>query len=138
MAPKKKTPSAIELNLSDLIHQIRDELAASAEKREKDGKAPIFQLDEMELEIHFGVTREAGANGKIKFSVLSLAEGEIGGDGKVQSEQIQTVRLKFKTPDLNLVNEDSDDEDISNNGNNNGKTSLLQRLIPPIFPILKS
>lgn len=117
---KDNPPQSVELNLSDLIHQIRDELVESEKRRKTEKKDPLFQLDEMELEIHFGVTKEMGGNGKVKFSVMTLA-GEFGGSGGVQSEKVQTIRLKFKCAE---IPEDSDGK--SNGGNNgDGKKSNL-------------
>lgn len=77
------------IGLGVVIEQLRAELAAlNAVAGDKDLR---FALDNVEVELHIGVTREAGASAVAKFWVL-----ELGGEGKYAHERTQTIKLTLK------------------------------------------
>lgn len=77
------------IGLGVVIEQLRAELAAlNAVAGDKDLR---FALDNVEVELHVGVTREAGASAVAKFWVL-----ELGGEGKYAHERTQTIKLTLK------------------------------------------
>lgn len=81
----KPKPEPRPIGLTELIHQVKRELLSP--ERQAGDPAPLFAVDEVELEISFTAT--AGLNGKIDLKVVSL-----GSD--LSEERVQTVRVTFK------------------------------------------
>jgi hypothetical protein len=84
----------IRLNLVDLVTSIRDELEQADKARLVSGKAALFQLSGLELELNFVVSETAGAKGGFDIKVLS-----VGGDVSVRTEEVHKVKLTFEIPD---------------------------------------
>ena len=79
-----------EIEISDVIHKVRDELLEAHAKTMNEGKTPIFTPKEFELELHVGVRKATSAQGGLKVWVV-----QAGGSVSSTNEQIQTIRLKF-------------------------------------------
>jgi len=81
-----------KINLQELISQIRDELEQVDRGRETAGKPPLFQLESLELELKFTVAESQESKGGLDLKVVSF-----GADQAVREEQVQTVRLCYRT-----------------------------------------
>jgi|JI61114C2RNA_FD_contig_21_16619601_length_441_multi_2_in_0_out_0_1 hypothetical protein len=80
-------PGAIPL--AEMIQNLRDELAVTRTAGSTD---PIrFQVEEVELEVAVGITREGNAGGKVSFWVVELNAG-----GKATSTNTHRIKLKLK------------------------------------------
>jgi hypothetical protein len=79
--------------LSDVLVALRAELLKAQEKAEKEKLK--FKLEDIEVELKVGTTREGGGKGGLKFAVFGL-DAEVGAEGSIAAEKLQTVRLKMK------------------------------------------
>lgn len=77
------------IELADAIQALRDELVRA--QRSKDSNDILFQIKDIELEMQFQVSRSAGADGGIKFWLISL-----GAKGEQGSTATHTVKLKLQ------------------------------------------
>lgn len=80
-----------KIPLVETLAALRAELIEAVAMAE--GEDIQFPVGSVELEFQFGVTREAHADGKLKFWVL-----ELGTDGSYQAESIHKVVLKLNPP----------------------------------------
>jgi len=78
-----------KIALSDAIEVLRDELQKSMDKGE--GEKLRFEIQEMELELNYTVSREGEGKAGIKFWLV-----EAGVGGTIGDSTSQTVRLKLK------------------------------------------
>ncbi len=60
------------LSLKELINAVKRELVESQAEREESGEEARFFVDQLQLEVNFGVTRSTDAKGGISFQVLTL------------------------------------------------------------------
>ncbi len=81
------------VELSRMLVSLRKELGAA--QQEGDGKDIRFAIDDVELELHLTVTKEAGAEAGVKFWVVNAETG-----GKVTSQSIQKIKLNLKPESL--------------------------------------
>lgn len=79
-----------ELGVQDLIEKVKDELIKTEQKRIKDGRDPLFELKDFELEINFVVTNRNKESGGFDFKVVTLE-----GERDISSERIQKVKLRM-------------------------------------------
>ncbi len=79
------------IGLAELLFQLRGELDKAQEKLRTSGHAPAIDWESAEVEISFGVAKEAKAEGGVDFYVFS-----IGGGGKYKSEQVHRLKLQLK------------------------------------------
>jgi hypothetical protein len=77
------------IELRSVIDQLREELYALTET--VGGEDLRFAVENVEVELHVGVTKEGKAGAKAKFWVL-----EVGAEGKYGTVQTQTIKLKLK------------------------------------------
>ncbi|WP_187438339.1 trypco2 family protein [Actinomadura decatromicini] len=80
-----------QLGLSESIAALRAELLEALEAGE--GAEFGFDVGQIQLEFHVGVTRQAGGSGKAKFWVV-----ELGGDGSYRREEIHRVTVTLEAP----------------------------------------
>lgn len=80
------------IGLKDLIRQVHEELALSEQEREEEGLAPLFEVDGLDLEVHFVVREDESARGGIDLKVFSLGT-ELSGS----SEQVHKITLHLKS-----------------------------------------
>ena len=66
------TDAKAHLDLRSLVSTVRDELEAMDLERRSRDRPALFQLAEMELELHFVVEKKGAAKGKAAFWVVSL------------------------------------------------------------------
>jgi hypothetical protein len=83
------TPSSI--GLAELLGQVRAELDLAQAKLRDSGATPKMDWDSAEVEISFGVTKEAGADGKVSFHVFA-----VGARGSCKAEQVHRLTLHLK------------------------------------------
>lgn len=74
------------IELAQVIRELRAELAQA--QHAADGEALRLELGPIELELTLAVSREGGANGKVRFWVL-----EVGADGRTSGSSMQRVKL---------------------------------------------
>ena len=80
-----------KIPLVEMIASLRAELINAVAMAE--GETIQFPVGSVELEFHVGVTREAHADGKLRFWVL-----ELGAGASYQAESIQKVVLRLDPP----------------------------------------
>jgi hypothetical protein len=81
-----------QIPLSDVLVGLRAELL-KAQKQAKKQKLQ-FKLEDIEVELKVGTTKEGGGEGGLNFSVIGLG-AELGAEGSIAAERLQTVRLKL-------------------------------------------
>lgn len=98
-----------KIELADVIRQLRAELQKAMEEGEDEGLR--FRVADLELELQVAVTKSAEATaragGGLKFWIFN-AEAGAEGKGAVESERIQTLRLKL---DPKQIHEDGEVDD---------------------------
>jgi hypothetical protein len=77
------------IELSDVIRDLRSELAAAVAAAPGDGLR--FELGPIELEVSVALEKTAGATAKVRFWVADL-----GGNGAVTKSSTQTVKLTLQ------------------------------------------
>jgi hypothetical protein len=87
-------PAEPLIDLEALVRSVKDQLEALDRSTEEEGKEPLFQLSEMELELKFVATETIGGDGKIDLKIISF-----GAKAVEEAEQVQTIRLKFGLAD---------------------------------------
>jgi Trypsin-co-occurring domain 2 len=116
---EKSQPEA-SVGLAELIVAVREELekadAARLEPASDRGdgpgmaKDPLLALREVELEVHFEVTRSKAGEGGIDFKVVS-----VGGSGSSGSSKIQKLRVLYGPAfDYAVVGTGEEGEETSN------------------------
>jgi len=85
-----------EIDLADLIFQIKTELLARRPAEKAQGLPALFWIDQVELELSVSITAQTG--GKIKISVIPV-DAEVSGTREKQQGHTVKVRL---TPLLSL------------------------------------
>ncbi len=82
------------IGLAEYIDRIKQDLKQFAADEEK-----WLAIDEIEIEFSVVATKEGGGSGKFSFKlgVPTIGETgvELGGEGKLGREKVQTVRLKL-------------------------------------------
>lgn len=95
----------MEITLSELIDQVREELLAPRQGTQ--ATYPFLFVDEVELELGVSVSKKADGSGKVNIAVLEIG----GGVGKTDQ---QTHRIKVKmTP---LLTKEEVREKLKQNG----------------------
>jgi len=84
---------AQKIPLSELIAELRTELAKA--QKEGSGKELRFKVEEIEIELKVGISKDLDAKGKVNFWVY---EAELG--GSASQEHLQRILLKIKPTDL--------------------------------------
>lgn len=87
------------LPLTDAVEGLREQLSRAVLAARSDGVR--FQVNSVELEFTAVAKREAGGDGKVKFSILGVG-AELGAAGKVAAEHTQKVKLSL-TPVLSAA-----------------------------------
>lgn len=78
------------LGLAETIAALRAELAQAVEAA---SDADIrFQVGQVQLEFHVGVTRQGGGSAGVRFWVV-----ELGGDASYAREEVQTVTVTLES-----------------------------------------
>jgi NTP-dependent ternary system trypsin peptidase co-occuring protein len=78
-----------KIELVEAIRALRRELIKAQQGQED--KEILFQVEDIDLEMKFEVSKSAGAEAGIKFWLVSL-----GGKGDLTSATTHTVRLKLR------------------------------------------
>lgn len=79
------------IGLVEAIATLRAELMAALEQA--DGEELTFPIEGMQLELHVGVTHDAGARTGLRFWVV-----ELGADAHVVREQVQRITVTLGPP----------------------------------------
>lgn len=80
-----------QLQIKDVIRKVQQELIDSQKERREQGMSPLFEVDSLEIEIHFVVQQQSEAK-----TGVSLAVVEVGADHNYNQEQIQKITLRLK------------------------------------------
>ncbi len=79
------------IGLSELLLQLRGELDEAQARLRQSGVAPAIDWESAEVEISFGVTKEAKAEGGANFYVFTIGSG-----AKHKSEQVHRLKLQLR------------------------------------------
>jgi len=79
------------LELSDMIVGLRKELVEAQKKAAKESLK--FKVESIEVEAQVTISKEAGAEGKVKWGFWVFTEAEVGATGSVGRETVQTIKL---------------------------------------------
>ncbi|MCU4155690.1 hypothetical protein J1N10_06850 [Carboxylicivirga sp. A043] len=83
-----------ELNLKELIHEVREELIASEKLRVQKGLDTLFEVDMLKIEVNFVVEKISGKSGGVNLKVI---DGKLNKEYKEQ--QVHKITLDLKVPD---------------------------------------
>lgn len=81
----------ISESLKELIIQVRNSLEAVDNERQLDERPALFELESLELEVKFTVGETDVVKGGFDIKIVA-----IGSEGSVRSEEVQTLRLKYR------------------------------------------
>lgn len=79
------------IGLSEFIYQVKKDLLGQ-QFTERD-PVPLLAIEEIEIEMAVGASREGSGGGGIDLSVIGLGGANIGLEGKLSKENAQTVRV---------------------------------------------
>ena len=88
---KKAETFTNQLQIKDVIRKVQQELIESQKEREESGILPLFEVDSLELEIHFIVRQQSEGRAGLSFAVVD-AEAE----HNYSREQVQKMTLRLK------------------------------------------
>lgn len=89
---KKENNKAIkQLQIKDVIRKVQEELMESQRERENQGIPPLFEVDALEIELHFTIQQQTGVN-----AGFSLAVVDLDAEHTYSSEQVQKITLRLK------------------------------------------
>ncbi|KPK91870.1 MAG: hypothetical protein AMJ94_06240 [Deltaproteobacteria bacterium SM23_61] len=80
------------LGVKELIQKVKSELIATEIERRSSNEAALFEIKDFDLEIKFTVNTSRTVSGKIDYKVVV-----VGGDKKLSSEEVQTIKLHMVT-----------------------------------------
>ena len=78
------------LFIKDLIRHVDAELRSSQAERTASGQAPIFEVNDLVLEVNFVATKSADAKGGIAFHIIT-----VGADASYERQQVHKVTLSL-------------------------------------------
>jgi hypothetical protein len=84
------TDNATRLGVQELIERVKSELVATERKRVEANEAPLFILQDFELEINFVVKENSTQKGDFDFKVVT-----VGSAADYGSENTQKVKLRM-------------------------------------------
>jgi hypothetical protein len=87
------------LSIKELIRRVQRELIASQKEREAANEEALFQVDKLDLEVHFVVTKSSKAEGGFSLQVLTLGGGHAGTSRGSEEQHVQKVTLSLKAAD---------------------------------------
>jgi hypothetical protein len=91
--PRPKFPT--QLQLKDLIRQVKAELSAAAKESIDGQEAPMFELAGVTLEINFVIENEQSAEGGFKAKLLAIVSANVGAKVTYSSEQVHKVTVQL-------------------------------------------
>jgi hypothetical protein len=86
------------LTILGALAQLKDDIRRLQEKDEELGRAPMFMIQEGELELKLTVVKDikAEAKGMAKFKLILAGEVSVGASGGISRESLQTLKIKFR------------------------------------------
>jgi len=78
-----------KINLVETIRNLRSQLQKAME--ESEGANLQFEMEDIEIELKCGITREGGVNGGVNFWVF-----ETGAEVKTGDEKTLTIKMRLK------------------------------------------
>jgi K+ transporter len=85
-----ETDNSTRLGVQELIEKVKSELIATEKKRVEANEAPLFMLQDFELEINFVVKENTTQKGDFDFKVIT-----VGSAADYGSEKTQTIKLRM-------------------------------------------
>lgn len=86
------------IGLAEYIHRVKQDLMQEQYLRSED-EPPLFNIEEIEIELSVVATKEGGGGGKASFKLgvpmVGEAGVELGSEGKYGKENMQTLRVKL-------------------------------------------
>lgn len=80
-----------QLQIKDVIRKVQEELIESQQEREKQGIPPLFEVDSLEIELHFTVQEQMDAS-----TGFSIAVVDLDAEHTYSAEQVQKITLRLK------------------------------------------
>jgi hypothetical protein len=80
----------MDVTLSELIEQVREELLTPRQMNAPDARYPFLFVDEIELEIDVTVSKKADGSGKVSIKVV-----EVGGGIEKSTESTHRIKVKM-------------------------------------------
>lgn len=86
------------LTILGALAQLKEDIRRLQEKDEKLKRAPMFLIQEGELELKLTVVKDikAEAKGMAKFKLILAGEASVGASGGISQESLQTLKIKFR------------------------------------------
>lgn len=81
------------LFIKELIRRVHQELVESQQEREASGQPPIFQVQQMTVEVNFVITESSEAKGGLEFKVITVGGVDLGGSKGYQQQQVHKITL---------------------------------------------
>ncbi len=81
-----------KLNIKELIHAVRQELIDSETLRKQKNIEPLFEVDNLKIEVNFVVEKTTDTGGGINLKII-----DIGKSVKYNSQQVHKITLELKT-----------------------------------------
>jgi Trypsin-co-occurring domain 2 len=78
------------LFVRELIRRVHEELVESREERERQGLPPIFEVENMTIEVNFVATETREARGGLDFRVITA-----GGSRSYDQQQVHKITLSL-------------------------------------------
>lgn len=82
------------IRLKELVQEIRRQLEELDNDRTKEGKAALFELQSLELELKFAVEENTAETGGFDFKIVAL-----GSEQQYRSETIQAIKIIYYPSD---------------------------------------
>ena len=79
------------IRIKDVIRKVQQELMESQKEREELEEPPLFEVEGMELEIHFVARKTTDAK-----AGLSLPVVDVGANRNYSNEQIQKLKIRLR------------------------------------------
>jgi len=88
---EKENNIADKLFIAELIRKVHDELIRSQEIRENEGKAPLFTVKDLSIEVNFIATETLNKEGGLDFKIITA-----GVNKQYSTQQIHRIVLNLE------------------------------------------
>jgi hypothetical protein len=88
---------ASEIDISDLIEKLSQELRRSEERRVSNGEASLFQLSEAEIDVNFALKQRTNSEGTVTVSAVAVKVGDEFARETTHNLKIKLAAVKPRT-----------------------------------------
>ena len=93
---EKKPEDDYSFSLKEMIREVQNELVESQRDRERSHQEALFELEKVDLEVNFVVTRDHKAKGGVSFKIPIVGGFEVGAEGAWQNQFVHKVAVSLK------------------------------------------